>query len=68
MDKTEHYKKIEEKFRNIDFSKEDRLLLVPILFIYSAWDLSNDYAVVDNTENVSPILKRLVFPAKGNYV
>lgn len=62
--KTEHYKKIEEKFRNIDFSKEDRLLLVPILFIYSAWDLSNDYAVVENTENVSPILEKISFSSE----
>ncbi|HFR3907007.1 TPA: rhamnan synthesis protein F, partial [Streptococcus suis] len=62
--KTEHYKKLEEKFRNIDFSKEDRLLLVPILFIYSAWDLSNDYAVVENTENVSPILEKISFSSE----
>ncbi|WP_449456709.1 rhamnan synthesis F family protein [Streptococcus suis] len=60
----DYYQEIEEKFRNIDFSKEDRLLLVPILFIYSAWDLSNDYAVVENTENVSPILEKISFSSE----
>lgn len=62
--KTEHFNKIEEEFRNIDFSKEVRSLLVPILFIYSAWDLSNDYAVVENTENVSPILEKISFSSE----
>ncbi|HFU3890490.1 TPA: rhamnan synthesis F family protein [Streptococcus suis] len=62
--KTEHFNKIEEEFRNIDFSKEVRSLLVPILFIYSAWDLSNEYAVVENTENVSPILEKISFSSE----
>ncbi|HFU4508043.1 TPA: rhamnan synthesis F family protein, partial [Streptococcus suis] len=62
--KTEHFNKIEEQFRNIDFSKEVISLLVPILFIYSAWDLSNDYAVIENTENVSPILEKISFSSE----
>ncbi|HEM3637061.1 TPA: rhamnan synthesis protein F [Streptococcus suis] len=62
--KTEHFNKIEEQSRNIDFSKEVSSLLVPILFIYSAWDLSNDYAVIENTENVSPILEKISFSSE----
>ncbi|HFI0402891.1 TPA: rhamnan synthesis F family protein [Streptococcus suis] len=59
----DYYQKIEEEFRNIVFSKEDRKLF-PILFIYKAWDLLCDYALVVNTENVSPILEKISFSSE----